>query len=397
MGFRINTNIDAMVAQRNLSETANVYSRAVERLSSGLRINRAADDAAGLSVSENLRAQIRGINQASRNSQDGISMIQTAEGALDEVHSMLQRMNELATQAANDTLATSDRTAIYDELDQLRQEINSISSRTKFNGKGLLDGSLVTTNSGTGTVNSGFVVASGTNTSVASVDVSQAKASTTYTLSNAAGVLTLSDGSGNSQAIDLTATTVAANGSLTLNFDKLGVKITVASVAGETGANVSAGLDGGTIITSAASASANIQIGSRAADALSVAFQKVDTTASSLNLDALLTAFNTALSGTNSAQVTAAQNLMTGVQSAIQTVSTVRGNLGAYQNRLEHTIASLGVASSNLSASESRIRDADVAEETVTFTKAGILQQAGTAILAQANQSSQNVLSLLRG
>jgi flagellin len=324
-------------------------------------------------------------------------MIQTAEGALDEVHSMLQRMNELATQAANDTLATSDRTAIYDELDQLRQEINSNSSRTKFNGKGLLDGSLVTTNSGTGTVNNGFVVASGTNTSVASVDVSQAKAGTTYTLSNAAGVLTLSDGSGNSQAIDLTATTVAANGSLTLNFDKLGVKITVASVAGETGANVSAGLNGGTIITSAASASANIQIGSRAADALSVAFQKVDTTASSLNLDALLTAFNTALSGTNSAQVTAAQNLMTGVQSAIQTVSTVRGNLGAYQNRLEHTIASLGVASSNLSASESRIRDADVAEETVTFTKAGILQQAGTAILAQANQSSQNVLSLLRG
>src|ERR687888_425383 len=148
MGMRINTNIEAFDAQRNLSITAASYARSVQKLSSGLRINSAADDAAGLSISEKLRAQTRGLAQAQRNSQDGISMIQTGEGALNEVTSMLQRMRELAVQASNDTLSSSDRTSINTELQQLQGEINGVSGRTKFNGQGLLSGSMVTTQSG---------------------------------------------------------------------------------------------------------------------------------------------------------------------------------------------------------------------------------------------------------
>src|SRR5919198_410581 len=154
MGMRINTNVEAFNAQRNLSTTAANYARSVEKLSSGLRINRAGDDAAGLSISEKLRAQIKGLGQAQRNAQDGISMIQTAEGALSEVHSMLQRMRELAVQASNDTLSSTDRAAVNTELQQLKAEVNSISSRTKFNGQALLTGSLVTSQSG-GTVQVG--------------------------------------------------------------------------------------------------------------------------------------------------------------------------------------------------------------------------------------------------
>src|SRR3954447_8264681 len=144
MSNRINTNVDAFTAQRNLSNTGSVYSKSVQKLSSGLRINSASDDAAGLSISEKLRAQIRGLAQAQRNSQDGISMIQTGEGALNETTSMLQRMRELAVQASNDTLSTSDRTSINTELQQLESEINGTSTRTTFNGKGLLDGTLST-------------------------------------------------------------------------------------------------------------------------------------------------------------------------------------------------------------------------------------------------------------
>src|SRR5207248_9076544 len=152
MGMRINTNIDAFDAQRNLSMIGVQYSASVQKLSSGLRINSAADDAAGLSISEKLRAQVSGLTQAQRNAQDGISMIQTGEGALNETHSMLQRMRELAVQASNDTLSSSDRTSINTELQQLEQEVNGVASRTKFNGQGLLSGSMVTTQSG-GTAN----------------------------------------------------------------------------------------------------------------------------------------------------------------------------------------------------------------------------------------------------
>lgn len=394
MGVRINTNIEAMNAQRNLGITANAYAKSVEKLSSGLRINRAADDAAGLAISQKLDAQVRGLNQAQRNAQDGISMVQTAEGALNEVQSMMQRMRELAVQASNSTLSASDLTSVNTELQQLKSEVNRIAGSTTFNGQFLLTGALTVSQTG-GTVNAGFSVAAGTNTSVTGVDVSGAKGSTTYTLSNAAGVLTLSDGAGNSQALDLTSLNVAANGSQVLDFSNLGVKITVASVAGETGANVAAGLDAGTVITGAGSG-ATFQVGANATDHINVSFAKIDLSGAVGGGSALDT-LATALGSFNSTQSVAnAQSLITAVDGALNSVSTARGTFGAYQNRLEHTIASVGVASENLAASESRIKDLDVAAEMVNFTKTQILQQAGTAILAQANSAPQTILQLLK-
>ena len=392
MGMRINTNVEAFNAQRNLATTAMNYAKSVEKLSSGLRINRAGDDAAGLSISEKLRAQIKGTAQAQRNAQDGISMIQTAEGAMNEVHSMLQRMRELSVQASNDTLSTSDRQAVGSELTQLVSEIDAISNRTNFNGKGLLDGTLATSQSG-GTAQAGLVVVAGTNTSISKVEVTAAQAGKTYTMTNAAGVITLDDGAGNSQAVTVGA--AAAGGTSVLDFNKLGVKVTVSSVAGETGANIAAGLTAKTVITAAGSGSANFQIGAGTTsyDALTVSFSKVDTSASSLNVAASVTAFNAGGGQT----VSNAQAIITAVDSAITSLNSTRGTLGAAQNRLEHTIANLGVAQENLTASESRIRDVDMAAEMVNFTKTGILQQAGQAILAQANQAPQGVLQLLRG
>jgi flagellin len=393
MSTRINTNVDAFTAQRNLSMTAMSYSKSVQKLSSGLRINSAADDAAGLAISEKLRAQIRGLAQAQRNAQDGISMIQTGEGAMNETTSMLQRMRELSVQASNDTLSSSDRTSINQELQQLQQEINGISTRTKFNGKGLLDGTLSTSLTAASAVQNGFVAVAGTNTSVTATDVSQAKAGTTFTFSNAAGNLTLTDGT-NSQTIAVGA--LAAGGSEALNFDKLGVKLTVSSVAGETAANIAGGFNTKTLTTAAASGSANLQIGAQASDTLTVGFSRVDLTGSSG--DAGLDGLSTALTNFNGTQnVANAQALITAVDSAISSVNTFRANLGAYQNRLEHTIANLGVSQENLTASESRIRDVDMAAEMVNFTKTGILQQAGQAILAQANSAPGGIIQLLRG
>jgi flagellin len=259
MGVRINTNVEALNAQRNLGVTGMAFGKSVEKLSSGLRINRAADDAAGLAISEKLRSQVRGLNQAQRNAQDGISMVQTAEGALDEVHSMLQRIRELAVQYANGTNDTDSQASITAEVTQLQSAIGAIASNTKFNGVSLLTG--------------------------------------------------------------------------------------------------------GTSVT--------FQVGADQGQTLAVVFASVDTSA------AVVTDIST-------------------VDTAIKDISTTRGTFGAAQNRLEHTVASLGVASENMAASESRIRDLDVASEMVNFTKTQILQQAGVAILAQANQAPQAILALLR-
>jgi flagellin len=259
MGIRINTNVEALNAQRNLSVTAVSFGKSVEKLSSGLRINRAADDAAGLAISEKLRSQVRGLNQAGRNAQDGISMVQTAEGALTEVHSMLQRIRELAVQYANGTTDSDSQASIEAEVDELQLAIGDIATNTKFNGVSLLVGP-------TSTV---------------------------------------------------------------------------------------------------------FQVGADQGQTLTVVFGDIDTSA------AVVSDIST-------------------VDTAIAEISTLRGTFGAAQNRLEHTVNNLAVAAENLAASESRIRDLDVAAEMVNFTRAQILQQAGTAILAQANQAPQSVLSLLR-
>ncbi|MDR7438849.1 MAG: flagellin [Armatimonadota bacterium] len=390
MGLRINQNIAALNAHRNLVATDNALSKSLERLSSGFRINRAADDAAGLAISEKLRAQVRGLAQAIRNAQDGISMIQTAEGALNEVHAMLQRMRELALQAANDTLSAEDRQAINQEIQQLRAEIDNVSGRTTFNGKKLLDGSLVTSLDTSSELRDNLAVTGGGESAfVTKVDVSAARPGTTYTLTGSGTSLTLTRADGAAQTI--TVGPISAGGSQVLDFSQLGVKITVASSGGITGANLVTALTAtanDTITTATGSGSANFQVGPAAGDSISVSFAKVDVAA--LGLTAALDNFN------SSQTVTNAQALVTAVDSAVNTVSTQRGKYGAAQNRLEHTVASLGVAQENMSAAESRIRDADMAQEMVVFTRNQILLQAGTAMLAQANAAPQVVLQLLR-
>jgi len=284
VGLRINNNIAAQNAYRNLSVTDGQMGKSLEKLSSGFRINRAADDAAGLSISEGLRSQIGGLKVAVRNAQDGISVVQTAEGALTETHSILQRMRDLAVQASSTGSQDTDaRTAAQTEFTQLNSELDRIATTTAFGGQQLLDPT--TAYSGT------FQV--GANTAPA-------------------------------DTINVNLTTAAFGSVAVSGFDSTGLGV--------------------------------------------------------LPLDL----------------VSDASSAITAIDTAIKGVSTARATLGAYQNRFEHTINNLNTAVENLSASESRIRDTDMASEMVSFTRSQILTQAGTSMLAQANQAPQNVLSLLR-
>jgi flagellin len=412
----INTNPMAMQTRHKLATSNLEMSKTLEKLSSGLRINRAADDAAGLAVSEKLRSQIRGTGQAMRNAQDGISMIQTAEGALEEVHDMLQRMRELSVQSANDTYSVDDRKAINNELQALKTEINAVSTRTKFNGKALLTGAMSTGLASGTEVKTGVSFAAGdaTNGSVVSfnkVDVSGAKAGTNYTVSVNGSNLSITDGT-NTQEIaisaNLTGAATGATASQDFDFNNLGIKLTVAVTAtGSAGAADATDLgtaitaNADVIATDAASASANFQIGAgsggvAAGDAIRVNFDKVDISSSGMSaLDTALTNFNTKVNA-NTFVTADAEGLTSALDSAIGSVNDRRGALGATQNRLEHTVKSLAVGMENLSASESRIRDTDVATETSNMVRAQILTQAGTSILAQANQVPQGALGLLR-
>lgn len=374
----INHNLMANNAIRNMNINSANASKSMEKLSSGMRINRAGDDAAGLAISEKMRAQINGLNQASSNAQDGISLIQTAEGALNETHSILQRMNELATQAANGTLSSNDRTAVGNEITQLNSEIDRISSSTKFNGQTLLSG-----NFGVQLGTSGLKVGSN---GVTNIDISGAKASNTYTITSAAaGTYTLTDTTGSTGTQTVTLADGAAGA---INFDKFGIKISVNGTQTSAGiaATVAGGGAAGTVITGA-SAAVSVQIGSETsgAERLGITIGKIDSTAGSLN--------------TTSVDVSSEANARTAmdtIQTAVNTVSLERSRLGAYQNRLEHTINNLGTSSENLTSAESRIRDVDMAKEMSTFSKNNILSQAAQAMLAQANQQPQQVLQLLR-
>jgi flagellin len=275
MSLRINTNVEAFNTHRQLVGSADKMAKSMERLSSGYRINRASDDAAGLAISEKMRGQIGGLAQAQRNAQDGVSLVQTGEGALTEVHSMLQRVRELRVQYGNDTLNATDKTAIRAEVAQLATEIGTIKTNTKFNGTSLL---------------------------------------------NATGTVALQVGANDSESITINTSDLVGGAGMA----EVVASATTATDAGFTG----------------------------------------------LTLD--------------------------DIDTAIQEVSTKRADFGAVQNRLEHRLANLGSYQENLIAAESRIRDVDMAEEMVKFTKSQILQQAGTSMLAQANQAPQSVLSLLR-
>jgi flagellin len=285
MALRIQNNVEAFNAHRQLQGTAAKAAKAMEKLSSGYRINRAADDAAGLAISEKMRSQIGGLDQAQRNAQDGVSLVQTGEGALNEVHSMLQRIRDLKVQYSNGTLDSDDKQAISAEVKQLGSEISDITKNTEFNGIKLLSG--------------------GAN-------------------------VVLQVGAASADTITLTAT----------------------EMSGAVGTSGTGGLKEITDIGSATSVTA------------------ADTAFSGLSIDS--------------------------IDAAIKNVSTARSTFGAVQNRLEHRLNNLSTYQENLVASESRIRDVDMASEMVNFTKLNILQQAGTSMLAQANQAPQNVLSLLR-
>ncbi|MCR5099332.1 MAG: flagellin [Lachnospiraceae bacterium] len=292
-------NMQAANTNRQLGITSGGQAKSTEKLSSGYKINRAADDAAGLSISEKMRSQVRGLNRASTNAQDGISAVQTAEGALNEVHSILQRMNELATQAANDTNTSVDRKAIKAEINELTSEINRISSTTQFNTMNLLDG--------------GFT---GKNLQVGALS---------------------------GQKIELNISSMSASGlGLTVDF----------------------------------------QNGAATADPADGALTNGTT---EFNPDSHLKV----------SSFQAAGSTMKIVQNALERVSTQRSQLGATQNRLEHTIANLDTTAENTDSAESRIRETDIAKEMLTYSKNQILVQAGQSMLAQANQSTQGVLSIL--
>jgi flagellin len=331
-------------------------------------------------------------------------MVQTAEGALNEVHSMLQRIRELAVEAGNSTLGASDAQSVNSEVTALQAEITRIASTTTFNGQNLLTGTLsvgqsvdATTGVPTGAndLKAGNAYAGVTLTGL---NITGAKASTTYTLSSgSSGALTLTatTAAGVVTAQTLTVQDIAANSTESVSFASLGVSLTFNNTtAGSiTADNLNGALTAKTITTGAGS-NATFQIGANENDTLGVSFANAQTSAYA-GFDAAIAAFTTAATaGTGITE--AAGALITATDTAISTVSTIRANFGAVENRLNHTVASISVASENLNASESRIKDLDVAAEMVNFTKNSILQQAGTSILAQANSAPQNILTLLR-
>lgn len=397
--MRINHNIAALNTYRQLSSNQSTTSKSLEKLSSGLRINRAGDDAAGLAISEKMRGQIRGLDQASRNAQDGISMIQTAEGALSETHSILQRMRELAVQGSTETLATEDRTAIGTELKELAVEIDRIADTTQFNGKKLLNGDLAGAKlDTTGGIKVGTALSTTAAAAITAIDVSGANSNETYTFSasGTAGNIILTRLSDSvSQEITLEAT-IGADGESKLSFDKLGVSLTISGDAAKVAADTRTDLvAAATIKTLSGSDSAKFHIGSNQNETITVSFGAMNAKdlGKDSNLDTLVksVAANSIID-----DITKANTLIKELDGAINLVSTQRSTFGAAQNRLEHTINNLGTTSENLTASESRIRDVDMAKEMMEFTKNNILSQAAQAMLAQANQQPQGVLQLLQ-
>ncbi len=398
--MRINQNSMAINAYRNLSTNNISLGKSLEKLSSGFRINRAADDAAGLVISQNLRAQVSGLRQATRNAQDGVSVVQTAEGALNEVHSMLNRMRDLAVQASNSGTNDADaRSAAQAEIDALTSELTRISDQTKFGGMNLLDGSYgVTTGKASAfSTDDSITVATGD-----TVDITVTGGSgSAVSVSLQAGVYSGSEFATALESAAKAALTGSANAvenaaaqgfSVTWDAVGSGGVITVenagtadVAIADGTGTPLAdEGLGALVATASAATGSGGVfQVGANAGDTVSVSI--ADTDAAALGVSGL--------DVTTDAGAAAA---LTAIDTAVKTVSTQRGDLGAVQNRFESMINNLQVTTENIVASESRIRDTDMAMEMTNFTKNQILTQAGTAMLAQANQVPQSVLSLLR-
>jgi len=404
----IRSNVASFDAQKNINNTSNSLQKSMERLSSGFRINRAGDDAAGLAISEKLKAQVGGLMQAARNAGDGISMIQTAEGGMDEVQSMLQRMRELAVEAANDTLGKSERLNIGKELNALKLEANNVASRTKFNGIGLLAGDLsgqaVTAGSASvaglaGTVAAASITVTGHTSAAAnisSVDVSGALGGHTFSFSSdtTAGTITLTDTTTN-EAQTLTVSDPAAGDDVEFDFSDLGVKFTVHATGNLTSGDLLADVAGQSFIkTQAGTGPALLQSGANTGETTAVAVADVRLNGANSLLKKVWDDVSTFNSDAGATQ-DAASNLIDTLDDALDHLSTERAKLGAAQNRLEHSISNLNSQAGNLDASNSRIRDVDVAAESGAMARSNILMQAGVSVLAQANQMPQLALKLL--
>jgi flagellin len=389
----IANNVQSLNAQRSLSKAAGQMSESMGKLSSGTRITRAADDVAGLGISEKLRGEVRGLNQAARNGEDAISMIQTAEGALEEVHSMLQRIRELAVQGSNDTLDDTDRGFINTEMSELRSQINDVASDTEFNGKNLASGALSTSlDAATSTLETGALVGTA---GVTGIEVSNAAAGDTFTFADTAAGATLTNAAGVSQSVTNADMDVTANGETVVTFSELGVSFSIAGSAAEDGSDVATSLDTLTIVTSAGSGSAQFQTGADAGQNITVSFRDVEI--ESTNADTRVTTLDTALdsfAGGTSTR-TEAEAIITAVDHTIEYISETRADYGSKQNRLESAVNNLMQTAENLTASESRIRDVDVAAESANMARATVLQQAAVSVLSQANQQPQLALKLL--
>ncbi|WP_394523941.1 flagellin [Lacrimispora sp. JR3] len=402
--MRIQHNIAALNSYKNLTNNNGTVSKNLEKLSSGYRINRAGDDAAGLAISEKMRAQITGLETATKNANDGISLVQTAEGALTEVHSMLNRMVELAQQSANGTYQDSvDRENLQKEMKSLTTEIDRISTGTNFNGIALLSGNLDGSAKATKTLADTDATALKTNEF--SFDVVGAKEGTKVIIATAAAgaaKATATIGGADKNEVTITisgkkgdeitqsdinkALEDARKGSSKADFEALGdlkVKLSEKVVfADDSVAN--AGVTSDATVKGAGKA-LTLQIGES-----SESHNKLDVNISAMSTKGL------GLTGISVATQDSAADAVQVIKNAINTVSDTRGDLGALQNRLEHTINNLSVTTENMTAAESRIRDVDMAKEMMSYTKNNILVQASQAMLAQANQVPQGVLQLLK-
>ena len=382
----INTNIVSLNAQRNLNGSQSALGVAMQRLSSGLRVNSAKDDAAGLAIAERFTTQIRGLNQAARNANDGISLAQTGEGALAEITNNLQRIRELAVQSANSTNSASDREALNQEVEQRLAEIERVASQTSFNGQKILDGSFGTAAFQVG-ANAGETISIGLNTSMKQDAIGQ------VALATGTETVTETDLDGDGTADDPSFPLTIADDDFTIAVgDADAVQLTGTYETGQDlvdainskVAGASAWIDGDGFINIASSEDLDFTLANDAAASLA----GIADVAVTDDTD-FLTAVSVETAGD-------ANETIVRVDAALTSVSSLRSTLGAIQNRFESTITNLTTAAENLSASRSRIQDADFAQETAALTRAQILQQAGTAILAQANAVPQNVLSLLR-
>ena len=390
-------NMQAANANRMLNVTTSAQSKSTEKLSSGYKINRAADDAAGLSISEKMRKQIKGLDRASTNAQDGVSCVQTAEGALTEVHSMLQRMNELAVQSSNGTLSEDDRNNIQDEVDQLVTEIDRVSETTKFNETYLLKGDenkTKITNTVYSSPQMGLVkdaMAAGSTLEVKTP--MDATGKTVYIFKS--GLAVGSSWAGK-KVIDDTATAGAGDIKLAdaKKAELAAMNSVITSYKDDMGVNAVTLKEGDNDVTSTSktftyndSLNISLHVGADSSDDNKISMQIDSMNSDFLGIKGLKVSGKTYLQATGSIDT---------ISDAISKVSKQRSSLGAVQNRLEHTINNLDNVSENTTSAESRIRDTDMAKEMVNYSKNNILAQAGQSMLAQANQSNQGVLSLLQ-